>query len=89
MTGLKDDLLDAVGETTWYPAEARDGRFRNTVANAPDWNVSRQRYWGVRSPSGTATTAAATRSSPRARTWPSGPDSTRCPRTPTVRSSTR
>ncbi|WP_415380772.1 isoleucine--tRNA ligase [Halosimplex sp. TS25] len=46
VTGLKDDLLDAVGETTWYPAEARDGRFRNTVENAPDWNVSRQRYWG-------------------------------------------
>ncbi|WP_436926448.1 isoleucine--tRNA ligase [Halosimplex amylolyticum] len=46
VTELKDDLLDAVGETTWYPAEARDGRFRNTVENAPDWNVSRQRYWG-------------------------------------------
>lgn len=46
VTDLKDDLLDAVGETTWYPAEARDGRFRNTVENAPDWNVSRQRYWG-------------------------------------------
>ncbi|WP_123538762.1 isoleucine--tRNA ligase [Halosimplex salinum] len=46
VTGLKDDLLDAVEETTWYPAEARDGRFRNTVENAPDWNVSRQRYWG-------------------------------------------
>jgi isoleucyl-tRNA synthetase len=46
VTDLKDDLLDAVGETTWYPAEARDGRFRNTVETAPDWNVSRQRYWG-------------------------------------------
>ncbi|PSQ29483.1 isoleucine--tRNA ligase, partial [Halobacteriales archaeon QS_9_67_15] len=46
VTDLKDDLLDAVGETTWYPAEARDGRFRNTVESAPDWNVSRQRYWG-------------------------------------------
>ncbi|WP_459192750.1 isoleucine--tRNA ligase [Halosimplex sp. J119] len=46
VTGLKADLLDAVGETTWYPEEAREGRFRNTVENGPDWNVSRQRYWG-------------------------------------------
>ncbi|PSP51623.1 isoleucine--tRNA ligase [Halobacteriales archaeon QH_1_68_42] len=45
-TDLKSDLLDAAEETTWYPAEARDGRFRNTVESAPDWNVSRQRYWG-------------------------------------------
>ena len=46
VTELKADLLDAVDETTWYPPEAREGRFRNTVENAPDWNVSRQRYWG-------------------------------------------
>jgi len=46
-TELKDDMLDALDETTWYPADARDGRFRNTVENAPDWNVSRQRYWGT------------------------------------------
>ncbi|QLH81827.1 isoleucine--tRNA ligase [Halosimplex pelagicum] len=46
VTELKADLLDAVDDTTWYPAEARDGRFRNTVEAAPDWNVSRQRYWG-------------------------------------------
>jgi isoleucyl-tRNA synthetase len=45
-TDLKDRLLEAVGETTWHPPAARDGRFRNTVENAPDWNVSRQRYWG-------------------------------------------
>jgi len=46
VTGLKADLLDAVGDTDWYPADARDGRFRDTVEAAPDWNVSRQRYWG-------------------------------------------
>ncbi|QPV63416.1 isoleucine--tRNA ligase [Halosimplex litoreum] len=46
VTDLKADLLEAVEETTWYPVEARDGRFHNTVENAPDWNVSRQRYWG-------------------------------------------
>jgi len=45
-TELKDTMLDALEATTWYPADARDGRFRNTVENAPDWNVSRQRYWG-------------------------------------------
>jgi isoleucyl-tRNA synthetase len=44
---FKDDLLDAVGETTWYPDDARDNRFRPMVEDAPDWNVSRQRYWGT------------------------------------------
>ncbi len=44
---FKSDLLDAVDDTTWYPEEARDNRFRSMVEEAPDWNVSRQRYWGT------------------------------------------
>ncbi len=33
-------------KVTWYPEFARE-RFDNWVANAEDWNISRQRYWGI------------------------------------------
>lgn len=46
-TEMKDGLQSAIDETDWYPQEARDERFRNTVENAPNWNISRQRYWGT------------------------------------------
>ena len=47
VTDIKEDLLDRVEDSEWHPAWARDNRFRNFVADAPDWNVSRQRYWGI------------------------------------------
>ncbi|MFP4590784.1 MAG: isoleucine--tRNA ligase [Halobacteriales archaeon] len=47
VTEIKDDLLANIEEADWYPAWARDNRFRDFVAEAPDWNVSRQRYWGT------------------------------------------
>jgi len=47
VTEFKDDLLDAVEDTEWYPPDARENRFRPMVEDAPDWNLSRQRYWGT------------------------------------------
>ncbi len=47
VTEVKEDLLDNIGDSEWHPEWARENRFRNFVADAPDWNVSRQRYWGV------------------------------------------
>ncbi|PSQ49004.1 isoleucine--tRNA ligase [Halobacteriales archaeon SW_7_65_23] len=47
VTEFKQDLLDAVDGTAWFPPEARENRFRPMVADAPDWNLSRQRYWGT------------------------------------------
>ncbi len=47
VTDIKDDLLDNIEDSEWYPQWARDNRFRDFVADAPDWNVSRQRYWGI------------------------------------------
>lgn len=29
------------------PQNVGDGRFGNWIANARDWNVSRNRYWGT------------------------------------------
>ena len=47
ITDIKEDLLDNISESQWYPQWARDNRFRDFVSDAPDWNVSRQRYWGT------------------------------------------
>jgi isoleucyl-tRNA synthetase len=47
VTDIKDELLANIEDSEWYPQEARDSRFRKFVENSPDWNVSRQRYWGI------------------------------------------
>jgi len=33
-------------EINWYPAHLKLGRYKNSVEQAPDWNISRNRYWG-------------------------------------------
>ncbi|WIV68313.1 isoleucine--tRNA ligase [Natrialbaceae archaeon AArc-T1-2] len=47
ITDVKDELLANIEDSEWYPDWARDNRFRDFVEEAPDWNVSRQRYWGI------------------------------------------
>jgi isoleucyl-tRNA synthetase len=47
ITDVKEELLANVDDAEWYPEWARENRFRDFVADAPDWNVSRQRYWGI------------------------------------------
>jgi isoleucyl-tRNA synthetase len=47
VTDIKDELLENIEDSEWHPAEARDNRFRDFVEGSPDWNVSRQRYWGI------------------------------------------
>ncbi|GAB7018977.1 isoleucine--tRNA ligase [Halostagnicola bangensis] len=47
ITDVKDELLENVEDSEWHPDWARDNRFRDFVEDAPDWNVSRQRYWGI------------------------------------------
>ncbi|MFB6070344.1 MAG: isoleucine--tRNA ligase [Halanaeroarchaeum sp.] len=47
ITDIKDELLANIEDSEWHPQWARDNRFRDFVEDAPDWNVSRQRYWGI------------------------------------------
>ncbi len=43
---MKDQMLNEIEKTEWHPDFAKE-RFREFVTNAPDWCISRQRYWGI------------------------------------------
>ena len=45
--GFKDKMLAANQEIWWVPEHIKDGRFGKGLAGAPDWAVSRNRYWGA------------------------------------------
>ncbi|QLD90485.1 isoleucine--tRNA ligase [Natronomonas salina] len=47
VTDIKEELLANIEDSEWHPQSARDNRFRDFVEDSPDWNVSRQRYWGI------------------------------------------
>jgi len=44
---LRERLLAANEEVTWYPAHIKHGRFGDWLANNVDWALSRERYWGT------------------------------------------
>ncbi len=43
---MKEQMLAEIDRTEWHPDFAKE-RFREFVSNAPDWCISRQRYWGI------------------------------------------
>jgi len=42
---VKKDLLKNAESMNWIPSHLKDGRFKNTMESAPDWTISRNRYW--------------------------------------------
>lgn len=42
---VKSKIKERAEEMNWIPAHLKDGRFKHVVENAPDWNISRNRYW--------------------------------------------
>ncbi len=46
-TAVRDQLLAANEEITWYPEHIKHGRFGHWLENNVDWALSRERYWGT------------------------------------------
>lgn len=44
---LKDRLIETNEDINWVPGTVKHGRFGNWLANARDWNISRNRYWST------------------------------------------
>jgi isoleucyl-tRNA synthetase len=43
----KDDMLEANGTINWVPGHLKEKRFKNILLSAPDWNLSRDRFWAT------------------------------------------
>ncbi|MDP3948301.1 MAG: isoleucine--tRNA ligase [bacterium] len=43
---LKEQLKKTNEEVNWFPKHFKHGRFLKSLEAAPDWNISRSRYWG-------------------------------------------
>ncbi len=43
---IKDQMLKNNQEIYWSPGHLKDGRFGKGLETAPDWNLSRNRFWG-------------------------------------------
>jgi isoleucyl-tRNA synthetase len=47
VSAVKEKMLETNQQINWIPEYLKDGRFGKGLASAPDWNVSRKRYWGI------------------------------------------
>ena len=46
----RQQMLEENGGINWYPEHFKHGRFQNIVETAPDWNISRDRFWATAMP---------------------------------------
>ncbi|MFM2414688.1 MAG: isoleucyl-tRNA synthetase [Candidatus Parcubacteria bacterium] len=44
---VKERMLEENKEIGWVPDHLRDGRFNNILEGAPDWTISRNRFWAT------------------------------------------
>ncbi len=47
---IKDKMLVNNEKISWIPEHVKEGRFKKGIESAPDWAVSRNRYWSVPMP---------------------------------------
>lgn len=47
VSAVKEQMITSNAQINWVPDYMKDGRFGKGIASAPDWNVSRKRYWGI------------------------------------------
>ena len=46
VSAIRERLLAENEKISWHPAHLKKGRFGHGLESAPDWNISRSRYWG-------------------------------------------
>jgi len=44
---VKDTMLSENEKINWTPAHLKEGRFRHNLETAPDWTISRNRFWAT------------------------------------------
>ena len=48
--GQKPLMLDENEHINWFPGHLKHGRFAKNIEQAPDWNLSRDRFWATAMP---------------------------------------
>jgi isoleucyl-tRNA synthetase len=48
--GQREQMLEQNSDINWFPSHVKHGRFQKTVEQAPDWNISRDRFWATAMP---------------------------------------
>jgi isoleucyl-tRNA synthetase len=48
--GQKDAMIEQNEHVNWFPAHLKEGRFKKNIEQAPDWNLSRDRFWATAMP---------------------------------------
>jgi len=43
----KTQMLEQNGNVNWFPSHLKQGRFAKNIEQAPDWNLSRDRFWAT------------------------------------------
>ena len=46
VTAIKDRMVELNQQIHWVPSHIKDGSFGKWLANARDWSISRNRFWG-------------------------------------------
>ena len=46
VTAFRDRMVELNEQITWAPAHIKEGSFGKWIANARDWAISRNRFWG-------------------------------------------
>ncbi len=46
VTKIKQRMLELNQEITWVPGHIKEGQFGKWLANARDWSITRNRFWG-------------------------------------------
>ncbi len=48
--GQRQQMLENNQPINWFPPYVKNGRFAKTIETAPDWNLSRDRFWATAMP---------------------------------------